>query len=212
MRVLPRLLLLALTAGSTAALTGVAVPASAAAARHTKQIVVRPVHADGRPVQGYTVKKESFPDFTCDAASPVAVNPNIRMCGPSATYTVACWKSRKHTVLCLRNARSKTLYRIRYTGAFHSVAAPRNPRPQVLRLGDRETCLVRDGGAWSVVTGHPQWFGTYGCRTGDVYGKGDGINESVQPWRVHVVTAAGSPQQKIVRRVVRKAYFVGTAA
>ena len=217
----PLLRLVLITAAALGALVSTllapALPAGAATAHattqtNTKQFVVRPVHANGRPVKGYTVTKESFPGFTCDAASPVAVDPNIRTCGPSATYTVACWKSTHHTVLCLRNARSKQLVRIHYTGVFHRVSAPKHPMPQVLRLANRDVCLVRDGGAWGVVTGHPQWNGTYSCRHGDVYGLNDGIKESAHPWRVHVVTNPGSPQQQIVVRRVLRAWFVGTGA
>jgi|1186.fasta_scaffold89838_2 hypothetical protein len=188
-----------------------AVAAPAAVPTHTVRVVVRPVHADGRPVHGYHVTRESIPGFSCAEVSPVAVDKNIRFCGFSYTYTVACWRSRNHTVLCLRNPWSRQLVRIRYSGRFRPVAAPRPAVPQALRLGSGNRCWIRDGGAWSTVTGHPHWFGAYGCEHGDVYGANDGIQESVNPWRVHVVRNAGQSNQRIHDYRVARAYFVGTA-
>jgi hypothetical protein len=212
-----KLVTLAVAAATVAAgLAVAAAPAGAAsarsAARHTKVTVIRPVHADGRPVAGYKVTHEHVPGFTCLDASPVAVDRNIDFCGFSATYTMACWKSRKHTVLCLRDPWRKELVRIRYTGTFARQAAPHHPVPQALRLGNGNQCWVRDGGAWSIVTGHPYWFGAYGCDFGDVYGRGDGIVQHVNPWRVHLVVDAGGPHQRISDHRVAKAFFVGTAA
>lgn len=183
-----------------------------AAGRHTRITVIRPVHADGRPVTGYTVTHESVPGFTCLDASPVAVAADIDFCGFSATYTMACWKSKNHTVLCLRDPWTKQLVRIRYSGSFARHAAPRHPVPQALRLMNGDRCWVRDGGAWSFVIGHPHWSGAYGCESGDVYGRGDGIDQSTQPWRVHVVTNAGLAGQRISDHRVGRAIFVGTAA
>jgi len=215
-RPLPRLALaVALIAAPIAVLLAVASAAAAAptpSATHTRIAVVRPVHSDGTPVAGYTVHREHIDGFTCLEASPVAVNKNIDYCGFGATYTMACWKSKDHTVLCLRNPWSTDLARIRYSGTFTRHAAPANPLPQGLRLMDGNSCLVRGGGAWPEVTGHPHWFGTYSCRTGSVYGRGDGINESTQPWRVEVVENPSLPDQKITEHRVRKAFFVGTAS
>jgi len=216
-RPLPRLVLaITLIAAPIAALLTVASAAAAAptttAATHTRIAVVRPVHADGTPATGYTVHTEHIDGFTCSDASPVAVDRNIDFCGFSATYTVACWKSKNHTALCLRDPWTKDLARIRYSGTFVKHAAIAHPMPQALRLMNDKRCWVRDGGAWSFVVGHPHWFGTYGCQGGDIYGRGDGINESTQPWRVHVVTNAGQSNQTISLHRVRKAFFVGTAA
>jgi len=207
-------LAIALIATPIAALLAVASAAAAAptAATHTRVSVVRPVHADGTPVAGYTVRREHIDGFTCTDASPVAVDANIDFCGFSATNTVACWKSTHHTALCLRDPWTKVLVRIRYTGSFAKQAAPAHPMPQAMRLMDGNRCWVRDGGAWTGVTGHPHWYGTYSCQTGDVYGRGDGIKESSQPWRVHVVTNASMPNQHISVHRVARAIFVGTAA
>jgi hypothetical protein len=207
-----KLACLALAVATVATGLVVGAGSAGAAATHTRKIVIRPVHADGRPVRGYTVKHESIPGFTCLDTSPVAVDRNIRYCGFSATYTVACWKSRNHTVLCLRDPWIKELVRIRYSGRFRPAAAPAHPVPQALRLSTGNQCWVRDGGAWGWVNGHPHWYGAYGCRHGDVYGPNDGINESVQPWRVHLVVNAGLPNQRIHDLKVAKAFFVGTAA
>ena len=185
---------------------------AAAAVQVTKRVVVRPVHANGSPARGFTVSKESFPDFTCDqGASTVAVDANIRFCGSSLTYTVACWKSAKHTVLCLRDPASKKLVRIRYTGHFSHVAAPKRVTPQALRLGNRAYCMIRGGGAWPTPVRHPSWVGYYSCAKGAVYGppNGDGINRSHKLWTVYTLAASGEgPASK--RRVLT-AYYVGTA-
>jgi hypothetical protein len=214
-RPLPRLALaVALIAAPIAALLAVASAAAAApaTATPTRVSVVRPVHADGRPVAGYTVTRESIPGFTCQDPSTVAVDAGIDFCGFSATNTMACWKSTHHTALCLRDPWSKKLARIRYSGTFVHTAAVKHPVPQALRLMNGDRCWIRDGGAWGWVTGHPHWFGDYGCQQGDVYGPGTGISKATNPWRVHVVYNAGMPNQKIVDRRVARAIFVGTAA
>jgi len=214
-RPLPRLALAAaLIAAPIALLLALATAAAASpapAAAHTRIAVVRPVHANGRPVAGYTVKHESIPGFTCLDASTVAVDRNIDFCGFSATYTMACWKSTKHTVLCLRDPWSKTLVRIRYSGKFVGHAAVRHPVPQALRLKNGNHCSVRDGGAWGSVTGHPSWNGAYSCDQGSIYGPNDGINEHVQPWLVHVVID-GPSGQHVTNHRVAKAIFAGTAS
>ncbi|MGH8860543.1 MAG: hypothetical protein ACRDVG_04795 [Jatrophihabitantaceae bacterium] len=203
--------LLALLITAAAFTTGAITATAATPLPHTQRVVVRPVHANGTPVAGYTVTHESIPGFTCDSVSTVAVDPNIRFCGYSATYTVACWKSANHTVLCLRDPRAKSLVRIRYTGRFAPVARPHRPSPQALGLFNGGYCMIRDGGAWGWVQGHPQWAGAYSCRHVDVYGTGrDGIDRSVNPWRVHTVAFTQSGQS-IVNRRVRTAYYVGTA-
>src|SRR4051794_14487736 len=153
-----------LLAAFVAPVTAVAAPA--AVPTHTVRVVVRPVHANGRPVHGYHVTRETISGFTCARVSRVAVDKDIRLCGFSYLNTVACWKSRNHTVLCLRRPWVKELARIRYTGRFRPVAAPRQAVPQALRLGSGNRCLVRSGGAWSTVTGHPHWVGAYVCEHG----------------------------------------------
>jgi hypothetical protein len=201
--------------GAASAVALAAAPAGAAT-RHTVVAVVRPVHADGRPVKGYTVTRESIPDFTCGPQSGVAVDGGIDFCGFSFTDTMACWKSRHHTVLCLRTPWRKELVRIRYQGSFVRQAALTHPVPDGLRLMNGYGCVVRDGGAWDRVTGHPHWYGAYSCHVGSrwlpIYGRGDGIQESSDPWRVHIVLNAGQPDQKIVDHRVAKAFFVGTAS
>lgn len=200
----------ALAAAFAALVSGVG--PSGAAVPHTQKIVVRPVHSNGTPVAGYSVSHESIPGFTCSGASSGAVDPNIEWCGYSATYTVACWKSSNHTVLCLRDPMRKHLVRIRYQGAFIPAAAPRHPSPQALALFSGNYCTVRDGGAWSDIAGHPNWYGTYGCQGNAVYGTGDGINRSVDPWTVHLVNnPANNTPHAIVVRAVMRAFYVGTA-
>jgi hypothetical protein len=215
-RPLPRLALAAaLIAAPVAALLALATAAAAApapAAGHTRIAVVRPVHANGHPVAGYTVTRAHIPGFTCLDASTVAVDRNIDFCGFSATYTMACWKSTNHTALCLRDPWSKKLVRIRYSGKFVGHAAVHHPVPQAMRLKNGNECWVRDGGAWGMVAGHPSWSGAYSCDQGAIYGPGDGINQRVQPWRVHVVIDGADGHQHVSDHRVGKAIFVGTAA
>jgi hypothetical protein len=209
-----KLLLLVVLAVSSAGLLATAGVASAAAGT-TARVVVRPVHADGRPVAGWHVVKESIPDFQCNGGASVsAVDPNIVFCGYSATYTPSCWKSANHTALCLRDPRSHTLYRIAYVGRFVGAAALRHRSPQAITLRDHGYCQIRVGGAWSSPPQHPLWYGTYGCATSGVYGPtGDGINRTVNPWQVHVWDGNNpNGSAHIVLDRVRTAYFVGTAA
>jgi len=182
---------------------------------HTKKVVVRPVHRDGRPVSGYTVVPENHgPAFTCTSPSPVSVDSGVAWCGSSADATIACWKSGHHTVLCLRDPRVHKLVRIGYSGTFRAGHALGRPEPEGLVLGNRDYCTVRIGGAWGPVAKHPTWVGYYSCGSGSaVYGPiklRDGIDRSVDPWRVHVVSG-NAPDQVIHTRRVAVAYFVGTA-
>lgn len=212
MRRLLEIALFALAAVLAAIVTGTT-PADASLP-HTQKIVVRPVHADGTPVAGYTVSRESIANFTCAGSSAAAVDNNIEFCGYSATYTVSCWKSSHHTVLCLRDPMRKQLARIRYQGTFSPSKPPRHPSPQAITLFTGNYCTVRDGGAWSTIKGHPNWYGDYGCHRNAVYGPGrDGIDRSVNPWRVHVVNNPNNttPNSIVVRRV-KLAFYVGTAA
>ncbi len=208
-------LLTSALAAITAVLAAGVVARADAATPHTRQVVVRPVHANGTPAAGYTVSRETRTDgVQCWGASADAVDPGIDYCGASVTYTVACWKSRNHTVLCLRNPRRKHLVRIRYSGAYHHTAVPARPKPQALGLTNGNYCLVRDGGAWPEVKGHPNWYGQYNCRAVGLYGPGnDGINRHVDPWSVHLVRnpANNTPHAIVVRRV-QTAYYVGNAA
>jgi hypothetical protein len=127
---------------------------------------------------------------------------------------VSCWKSRNHTVLCLRDPQKKQLVRIRYSGPITPAArAPRRPSPQALTLFTGSYCEIRDGGAWAMIKGHPNWFGHYSCTHNAIYGRGDGINRTFNPWTVHVVNNPNNntPNAIAVRRV-RTAYYVGTAS
>ena len=203
-------------AASCAALALAASPASAQASTgpHTVGRIVRPVHRDGMPVAGYAVDREHIAHFGCNPGpSPVAVQDNIRFCGPSVADTVACWKSRHHTVLCLRDPQKKVLARIRYVGTFRPVRALNRPSPQALTLFSGAYCLIRDGGAFPPVSGHPHWFGDYTCSNGAfLYGRGrDGIVRSPEPWQVHMVWFHENGTQTIRTRQIRRAYYVGTA-
>jgi hypothetical protein len=149
----------------------------------------------------------------CSDASPSAVNPGISQCFPTALALRACWKSVRHTVLCVRDALDRRLVRVRYRGAYPQVAARRTPSPMNLALGTGATCLIRFGGAWGAPPSHPQWVGFYSCTgRGGVYGPGtsrDGIVRSHQPWTVRL-WRTGSDD--VVGRSVATDYYVGTAA
>lgn len=215
-RTLPMRRIVALTlavAGLTAA--GVALagsPAVAAGRPGTARYVARPVHANGTPVSGYHVVNETSDVVTCTEQSPVAVSPGVDLCSPDASYAVACWKSARGTVLCLRDARSRVLYRLRYTGSFTSSRPLRHISPMALVLSNRAVCSVRDGGAWSGVPSHPSWVGWYSCNDDTaVFGPatGDGINRSAPAWTVYTVSWRTG---RIVSRGVLSAYYAGTAA
>lgn len=174
--------------------------------------MIRPVTRTGQAARGYQVVREDDDNFQClGAPSPVAVDPNIRQCGSSATDTVACWKSAvPSTVLCLRDPLTHTLVHIAYQGGFAPIAAPTHPDPQVLVLDDS----IRDGGAWNSVPGYPKWFGWYYCPGGaDVYGPvaGHGIYRSASYWSVRTVTFHIRASPTIRTHSVKAAYFVGSA-
>lgn len=190
------------TADRTAARTAATPPA-------TRIRVVRPVTAAGRPAAGWTVHKESG-SADCWGASTAAVDDGITTCGPSAAYLPSCWKSRRHTVLCVRDVATRKLVRVHYSGAYPTATAPARPTPQRLVLRTGSACQVRVGGAWGPAPGHPYWVGFYSCESGSVYGpmKSGGVNMSHPLWWVHLLKNDGD----IVTRGVRRAVFVGTAA
>jgi hypothetical protein len=180
------------------------------------RVVVRPVTAAGLPAHGYSVVREHDDGVLCtDGPSPVAVDANIRFCGSSATNTVACWKSAvPSTVLCLRDPRTHTLARISYQLRFAPTPAPAHPVPQALVLDDGTRCLVRDGGAWNLVAGHPSWVGWYYCPgAADVYGPlgGIGIDQTTRNWTVRTVTFPAGKAPVVAMHSVETAYYVGTA-
>src|SRR5262245_47363540 len=96
----------------------------------THRVVVRPVDRQGDPVHGWTVTRQHGSKVSCSGASAAAVSKNIVECFPAAEYLPSCWKSRHHTVLCLRDATRHQLVRVRYAGTIAAVAAPKHPSPQ----------------------------------------------------------------------------------
>ncbi|MDO9458316.1 hypothetical protein [Nocardioides sp.] len=223
---------LVLLAAVAAALVAVTLPgpsASAAVARQsapaaaapapataTKIVYVRPVTVSGKPAPGWSVQRLSG-SVTCDGTSPSAVNPGITSCYPTAYGLKACWKSARHTVLCVRDARVRKLVRVRYDGAYPSVEGPVEPAPLDLVLTDGRTCLIRNGGAWGSPAQHPQWVGFDSCtRKASVYGPGssaDGINRSQSRWTVRIWRSGPDPDGRhLVTRGVTTGWVVGTAA
>lgn len=180
------------TSPTTPARPTTSTPAPPPAPSATARITVRPVTAAGAPAPGYTVKDESdLGPLTCGETSPVAVTGGVYFCGASATDTVACFPSTGSTVLCLRDPNGHTLTRLHLGAALPTVSAPSTPAPQSLRLDNGVTCLIRDGGAWASVPGHPDWYGAYYCSNNqDVYGPQahNGIDMSSNRWTVHLVS------------------------
>jgi hypothetical protein len=188
-------------------------PAGATTSARTRQVVVRPVHADGTPVAGYTVRTEHWgSDFTCHDQSLSAVDTGIDQCGSTASNTGACWRSTHHTVLCLRLPRVKQLVRIPYYGTFTRTGPLTRKAPASMVLPDDVVCHVRLGGAWSSPPSHPSWVGWDYCTTRLVYGPRTsdyGIDRTHPVWTVHLLNTSLTAEHVTP---VEAAYFVGTAA
>jgi hypothetical protein len=178
----------------------------------TQRVVVRPVDASGHARSGWSVHRMKGLTVDCDGSAAAALDDGIYACFPTAAYLPACWPSQHHTVLCLRDARSDKLVRVRYRGSLGAAAAPDQPSPQDLDLTGGQTCDLRVGGAWGTLPTHPSWVGFYSCTHGSVYGppSGDGVDRAAQPWTVHVWKSGTAHQ--VVRRSLANAYFVGTHA
>ena len=196
-----------------------AVSTDAATQSATARIVVRPVTEAGTPAPGVLVTPDQKSgSVACHPAdpSPGAVNRDIEFCSPSAAYAVACWKAAtpRH-VLCSRDPSSGEVFSLPRSGTFAStgLAARHNRAPLRLVLGNGSVCSIRDGGAWSSLHAHPNWYGTYSC-TGNAAvwspqnAPHSGINESQRVWTVHTAPISGNGPVTV--RTVRKAYFVGT--
>jgi hypothetical protein len=181
-----------------------------AAGTRTHRVVVRPVDASGQAQSGWTVHRTKGLTVQCDGSASAAVDDGIYACFPTAAYLPSCWPSQHHTVLCLRDARTRKLVRVRYSGSLGSATAPSRPSPQDLDLAGGQRCSLRVGGAWGTLPTHPSWVGFYSCTHGSVYGppSGDGIVRSAPPWTVHVWKSGTA--HRVGRRSVAKAYFVGT--
>jgi hypothetical protein len=214
-----RLLALIAVALSAVGLAVALDPAGAAAAHRfpaTIKTIIRPVNAAGFARPSYTVHAEptntancSFPD-----PAPSAVSPNIEICSPSAASAFACWKAAAaHKILCVRNPRVRTLYRIPRAGPFAPTAlAPASQRaPLAVVLANGDYCQFRNGGAGPIRLDHPQWTATYYCNSGKVIWQRPGAHhygvfERFPDWTVIVAGETGP----IVARHVLRAWFVGT--
>jgi hypothetical protein len=200
-----------LAAGTLVSGSAYAAPKGPAPGR-THVVIVRPVDATGRAEPGWVVHRMRGVRADCDAsAAPSAVDDQIFECFPSAAYLPACWPSRRHTVLCLRDALKEKLVRVRYHGPLGNVTAPVTPSPIDMVLG-RQDCSLRVGGAWGTIPTHPRWVGFYSCTRGSVYGppSGDGVDRAQQPWTVRLWKSG--TKHTVVRRSVTIAYLVGTGS
>ncbi|HMC69779.1 MAG TPA: hypothetical protein VKJ07_11550, partial [Mycobacteriales bacterium] len=212
---------LALLLGCGSALDGAALDGAAGAATltSTAQVVIRPVTSTGQVVAGFSVTSEPTGSVDCSTKqpSPGAVSPNIEFCSPSAEYAIACWRALlQNRVLCMRDPRTKDVYRIPRIGAFAStpVASVFYRAPLVMKLGDGDFCSIRDGGAWGTLNGHPNLYGTYSCvNAGIVWAYNSsahfGVDETHPIW---TVATAPAGNHTLVTRHVVKAWFVGTAS
>jgi hypothetical protein len=205
----------AVTLSGSSAGAGVDRAASPAPPAATRVVHVRPVTVSGRPSPGWTVRREAG-TVSCSGTAPSAVNPGITSCFPTAYGLSACFKSGRHTVLCVRDARVRELVRMRYSGAYPKVDGPARPQPINLELTDGRQCLIRTGGAWSSPRQHPRWVGYYSCnRRAGVYapGAGLGINTTRDLWTAQVWRSGPDPQGRhLVTRGIARVYVVGVAA
>jgi len=197
-----------------AALLGsVSTPAAGqSAGTRTHRTVVRPVDASGHARPGWTVHRAKGLTADCGGSAAAAVDDGIYACFPTAAYLPACWPSRHHTVLCLRDARVHHLVRVRYRGSLGTAAAPDRPSPQDLDLAHGQACSLRVGGAWGTLPTHRSWVGFYSCTHGSVYGPplGDGVVRTGQPWAVRIWKSGTA--HRVVQWTVATAYYVGTHA
>lgn len=211
-----------LVIAGVAAVTMSATSAGATAARHTvtrtTRIVLRPVTTAGHPAPGYSRTVEHGPgvDCTYPQASPAAVDANIVYCSPDSAYAIACWRAAApHRVLCLRNARVRTVASIYRSGAMARTHPYPVPAPLDLVLGNGKYCSIRDGGAGASLSGHPRWAAYYYCQ-GNVAiwapmnARNWGVDRTRAVWTVKVARFDGTGG--LVTRAVARAWFVGTHA
>jgi len=206
---------LVLLSGCAAQMSGSAPSAPPVVA--TERVVLRPVAQSGLPAAGYTVTDEDAVRVDCGSTSsntrpsPVAVDDNILNCSPSSAYAVACWQDPQPShVVCYRDPWKKELVRMPNGGGFPVAMAPAQPHPLGLLLSDGDHCLIRSGGVWNDLVGHPGWYGTYSC-PGDeaIWAESeDGIDRSSPRWTVQVAPISGVGP--LDTRVIVTAYFIGT--
>ena len=220
----PLLAALAAVTAAVAVLAALVLPGSAATVARdplapsvpaTAVVTVRPVDASGRPAPGWTVTRLPG-SVTCDGAAPSSVDAAITSCYPTAYDLRACYRSVRHTVLCLRDPRERSLVRVRYAGGYPEVVAPDVATPAGMTLADGRRCLLRVGGAWGAPAQHPQWVGWDSCTRGaSVYAPGsspDGVDRSRSAWTVRLWRTGADPRgTRLVTRRVATAYVVGVA-
>jgi hypothetical protein len=186
----------------------------------THRVTIHPVTSTGHVSASFTLHAEPGQSVDCSARtpSPGAVSPNIEFCSPSAEYAIACWNAAAaQRALCIRDPRTKNVYRIPRTGTF----APTPVAPVVFRaplmmmLTNGDVCAIRDGGAGGSLTGHPNLFQTYFCLgsagTEEVWASTSarhfGVNEAHSLWTVQTAPAGN---HALVTRHVAEAWFVAT--
>jgi hypothetical protein len=213
-----RRLVLVLALGSVLAATSTyGADAAQSSGRHTQRVVSRPVTAAGRPAPGYRVTVETSPRLDCSAGepSPVAVDQDIVYCTPDYADAVACWKSSSaHHVLCLRDARHKTLVKLRVSGPTAGTSALPKRAPLDVQLNSGVTCALRVGGAGTSLKQHPSWSIFYFCSHGlaiwaPLNATNWGLNRAHPVWTAHVAASSGG--KRVAKRGLSRTWFVGTA-
>jgi hypothetical protein len=112
---------------------------------------------------------------------------------------------------CLQNPFGKQLAQLPLADtSLPDAPAPVVASPLALILDDGARCLIRDGGSWSHLPGHPGWFGTYGCDAPNdqivwAPSASDGVNRANSTWTVKSTGRSTT----LVSHAVTVAYFAG---
>jgi hypothetical protein len=182
-------------------------------------LCLSPVTAAGEPAPGYTVT--TYPGsgkIACYGQSTSSMSPDVEVCGSSADAAYSSQKAAApHRLLCLLDARKRTLLERTYQGTFTPVppANSTDTAPMDITLADGTRCVLREGGAdGTVLRGHRSWAPLYYCNNKDAVWTPElaahhGIDESSAAWMVR--TAPQDGKGPVVTRRVVTAYFVGPA-
>ena len=185
----------------------------------TQVSTLRPFARGGGAAAGWTIDGDDagVAQIDCTAAqpSPSAVDDGILYCTPAAAAADTCYVApRTNDALCLVDPFSRRV--AHYTtkpNSDYNVDHPMDPQPLGLQLDDGTQCRLRNGGAWTRQSQHPDYVGYYTCGSGSsssaVWAAPNsqtaGIDTSSNTWTVQVGTSDGALQQ----HTVSEAYLVG---
>ncbi|MGP6174937.1 hypothetical protein [Corynebacterium sp. A21] len=136
--------------------------------------------------------------------SPVALDPDIYTCGPSAASMNACYISPASNLLgyCPNGPFSREYRPIQVMGDLKEATVESQPYPWGLELDDGRLCTARQGGAWG--SRADGGIGTYSCTGGDTNELGlvmpgdhspNGVDMSGPKWTLKM-GAMGSPDDE----------------